>query len=176
MRSPGTESDTWRMNIFFWTRLRCPRAVLIGAPVLVVLSGCTRPDPAPMPPSDQGRAVTESPATGPLVSSLQVETHADSLHFVLQVTNATQEAVPLTFRTGQSADFVVAHEGRELWRWSGDQMFTQAIRNERLAAGETRTFEASWSPPRDLNGTLTVRGFLTAEEHRADQQAEVRLP
>ena len=164
------------MNSFFRSQLRSGRAVLGTVPLLAVLSACPPRDPAPVPPSEQGRAVTESPATGPLVPSLQVETHGDSLHFLLQVTNAAEEAVALTFRSGQSADFIVTHEGREIWRWSGEQMFTQAIRNERLAPGETRTFQASWSPPRDLRGTLRVRGFLTAEEHRVEQQAEVRLP
>lgn len=143
---------------------------------MAALSACASGDPEPVPPADQAAAVTESPENGPLVSSLQVETHADTLRLLLQVTNTAQEPVSLTFRSGQSADFVVTGEGRELWRWSGDQMFTQAIRNERLAPGETRTFEAAWSPAVDLRGTVTVRGFLTAEEHRAEQQAEVQLP
>ncbi len=165
-----------RMRSLFDSGAGTRRRAAVAVVALYMLSACTPREPAPVPPADQERAVTETPATRPLVSSLQVETQGDSLHFLLQVTNAAQEAVPLTFRTGQSADFIVAHEGRELWRWSSDQMFTQAIRNERLTPGETRSFEASWSPPGDLRGTLTVRGYLTAEEHRAEQQAEVRLP
>lgn len=120
--------------------------------------------------------MSDSPAAAPLVSTLQVESSADSLRFLLQVTNAAGEALQLTFPTGQSFDFVVLQNDRELWRWSSDQMFTQAIRTERLAPGETRTFEASWQRPPGARGAITVRGFLTAQEHRGEQQAEVQLP
>ncbi len=156
--------------------LRGRRRAVLALAALSLLSACTPRDPAPVPPANQEQVVADSPTEGLLIATLQVESHADSLHFVLQVTNSAQEAVPLTFRSGQSADFVVMQEGRELWRWSSEQMFTQAIRHERLAPGETRTFEASWNPPPELSGTVTVRGLLTAEEHRAEQQAEVRLP
>lgn len=115
--------------------------------------------------------------SGPLVSSLQVETSADSVRFVLQVTNASAAPVGLEFSSGQSFDFVVSRDGAELWRWSADRMFTQALRSETLAPGETRTYEAAWRPPAaDTRGELVARGFLTARGATAEQQTRFRLP
>lgn len=115
-------------------------------------------------------------SSGPLVSSLQVETRPDSVRFVLQVTNTGPSPVTLEFPNGQSFDFVVTRDGREAWRWSADRMFTQALRSETLAPGETRTYDAAWSPPAGTAGDFVARGFLTARDHRAEQQTQFRLP
>lgn len=121
-------------------------------------------------------AMPEANAGTPLVSTLQVQTRPDSVHFVLQVTNTGEAPVELTFPSGQSFDFVVLDDGREVWRWSADRMFTQAIRTEALAPGETRAYEAAWDPPAGLSGDFVARAHLTAQEHRAEQQAHFRLP
>jgi hypothetical protein len=121
-------------------------------------------------------AVQGGSASAPLVSSLQVETFPDSVRFALQVTNPGPGTVTLDFPTGQSFDFLVARGGTEVWRWSADQVFTQALRTESLAPGETRTFTAAWEPPAGTRGDFVARGFLTARGTRAEQQAQFRLP
>ncbi len=112
----------------------------------------------------------------PLVASLQVATFADSVRFALQVTNAGSAPVELEFPSGQTHDFVVSRAGAELWRWSADRVFTQALHGETLAPGETRAFEGSWRVPAGTGGELVARGFLTARGRRAEQQAGFRLP
>lgn len=112
----------------------------------------------------------------PLVASLQVATFADSVRFALQVTNAGSAPVELEFPSGQTHDFVVTRGGAEVWRWSADRMFTQALRGETLAPGETRAFEGTWRAPAGTGGELVARGFLTARGRRAEQQAGFRLP
>ena len=112
----------------------------------------------------------------PLVSSLQVATFADSVSFALRVTNAGSAPVELEFPSGQTHDFVVSRGGAELWRWSADRAFTQALVSETLAPGETRAFEGSWRVPAGTSGELVARGFLTAGGRRAEQQAAFRLP
>jgi hypothetical protein len=111
-----------------------------------------------------------------LLPSVQITTFGDSVRFDLQVTNTTAEPVELEFRSGQEFDFVVERDGQELWRWSADQMFTQAIRRRTLPPGETLTFTAAWTPAPQLRGEYVVRGVLTAAEHRVEQQARFRLP
>lgn len=112
----------------------------------------------------------------PLVSSLQVAAFADSVRFALQVTNAGSAPVELEFASGQTHDFVVSRAGAELWRWSADRAFTQALRGETLAPGETLAFEGTWRVPAGTRGELVARGFLTARGRRAEQQAGFRLP
>jgi hypothetical protein len=119
---------------------------------------------------------TSAAGADPLVASLQVATFADSVNFALQVTNAGSAPVELEFTSGQTHDFVVSRAGAELWRWSADRMFTQALRSETLAPGETRAFEGTWRVPAGTRGELVARGFLTARGRRAEQQAAFRLP
>lgn len=138
---------------------------LATLPVLLVLLGA-------------GCAGTTAGGTmnGPLLPSLQASTLDDSVHFVLQVTNTGTEPVELRFRSGQSHDFVVLDGEREIWRWSGEMMFTQALRRETLAPGATLTFEEAWRPPETLQGELVAVGRLVAENHPIEQRTRFRLP
>lgn len=143
-------------------------ARLLSLLPLAVLAACAAAATVAPPPSGG--------SAGPLVSSLQVQTYADSVRFVLQVTNASGAALPVTFPSGQSADFTVSRDGRELWRWSADRGFTQAVRQETLAPGETRTFEASWNPPAGTTGQLVARAVLTSSDQRVQQASYFSLP
>ena len=111
-----------------------------------------------------------------LVPSLQVNTSGNAVHFTLQISNTGSTPVPLEFTSGQSFDFAVLQAGREVWRWSADQMFTQALRSETLAPGATRSYEATWSPPAGMRGELTASGVLAASNRRVEQRAIFRLP
>jgi hypothetical protein len=112
-----------------------------------------------------------------LLPSLQATSSGDSVEFVFQITNTTEHAIGLEYSSGQSFDFVVTDDaGAEIWRWSGDRMFTQALRNETLAAGETLTFRAGWTPPPGVRGNLLVAGTLTAMNVEIEQRASFAVP
>jgi len=115
-------------------------------------------------------------ADDPLVASLQVETRPDSVHLILQVTNVSTSAVVLDFPSGQSFDFLVSRGGFEIWRWSADRSFTQALRTETLPPGETRAFDAAWRPTAGTRGDFVAVGRLTARGRPAEQRADFRLP
>lgn len=150
-----------------------PTALLLLA-LLAVSSSCA---PVGVPESPR-EAVRDREAGQPaaLAASLQVESLGDSVRFSLRVTNASPLPAGLTFRTGQSFDLVVLQGEREVWRWSADMMFTQAIRYETLEPEETWSYGATWTPPAGTRGRFEVRAFLTAEEQRLEQRTEFRLP
>lgn len=142
-----------------------------------VLLACSPQQPDSQLPSDSQEAMPNSANdSGALVASLEVEPSADNVQMILRVTNPTSDAVTLTFSSGQTFDFVVEQDGRTLWRWSGDQMFTQAFHSETLAPGGTREYSAAWIPPTDLSGEVTVRGLLTAVDNRLEQETVIQLP
>ena len=142
---------------------------------LALLAACVPQPAAPASPagSEGGGATTGEP----LVTTLSVEPTADSVRFLLQVTNATQAPLTLQFRSGQSYDFVVADGGRTVWSWAGDMMFTQALRSETLASGETRSYTETWRPAASLRGkTLSVTARLTSSNHPVARTQAFRLP
>ena len=58
----------------------------------------------------------------------------------LDVRNGGPGEVTLGFRSGKDGDVVLMQGGREAYRWSSTKYFSQALRQERLAAGEHKTF------------------------------------
>ena len=142
---------------------------------LALLAACVPPEPvAPAAPAGSESA---GGSTGPLVASLSVEPTAESVRFLLQVTNATQSPLALQFSSGQSYDFAVSDGGTSVWTWSADKMFTQALRSVTLAPGETRSFEERWRPPASLRGrALTATARLTSMSHPVERTQAFRLP
>ena len=136
--------------------------LLLGLLLAGAYACAPRPEPAEEP-------------NGPLLASLQATTRAGGAHFVLQVTNTTDSVVELTFPSSQSFDFSVMQDGRTLWTWSADRSFAQMMRSERVAPGETLSYDAGWTPAAPVEGELTVVGRLTALEHPVQQSARFRL-
>ena len=58
----------------------------------------------------------------------------------VEVRNGGPDEVTLVFRSGKDGDVALVQGGKEAYRWSGTKYFTQAVREERLAAGERKTF------------------------------------
>ena len=145
----------------------------LTAAAAAVLAAC-----APVPPPAEGGAPVpgQAAAAEPLVSSLSVRPAGDTVHLALQVTNATAAPVVLRFNSGQTYDFSVHRGGELLWQWSETMRFMQALRDETLAPGETRTITEHWVPPSRVAGELTARGWLTSTSHPLERTATFRLP
>lgn len=145
----------------------------LTAAAAALLAAC-----APVPPPAAGGApVPGQDAAGEaLVSSLTVRPAGDTVHLALQVTNATAAPVVLRFSSGQTYDFSVHRGGELLWQWSETMRFMQALRDETLAPGETRTITEHWVPRSRVAGELTARGWLTSTSHPLERTATFRLP
>ena len=148
--------------------------MLAVAAMAFIAAACRPPvaaAPAPSPADDAAGG------SEPLVVTLQTDAAADSVRFTLQVTNASAQAVTLRFSSGQSYDFSVRDGATEVWRWSGEMMFTQALRAETLAPGETRSWSEVWRPAAALRGrTLTATARLASTSHPAERTQSFRLP
>ncbi len=151
------------------------RPALAAFAAMALFAAACRPHPAaPAPSAAPGEAAG---AAGPLVTTLQTAAGPDSVRFTLQVTNASQQAVTLRFSSGQSYDFSVGDGGAVVWRWSEDRMFTQALRAETLAPGQTRSWSETWRPAASLRGhLLTATARLTSTSHPAERAQTFRLP
>lgn len=99
------------------------------------------------------------------------EDAGDDLELTLTVQNAGADPVELSFSDGQRVDFAAFDGAEEVWRWSADRMFTQALGTEELAPGESRTFAGTWADP--PAGEYRVVGELVAKN--ADASAETTV-
>lgn len=115
------------------------------------------------------------PGPAALLASLQAYTAGDTVTLVLQVTNTTDTPIEIGFNSGQSYDFTIERDGRELWRWSADHAFTQALRTEVLDAGATLRYEEFWPNPDRLRGEFSATGTLTSRDHPLSQTIEFDL-
>jgi hypothetical protein len=124
-------------------------------------------------PIEPETGADSAPALSP---SLQAYTAGDEVAFVLLVLNTTDEPIDITFPSGQSFDFVVTGAGDEIWRWSAERLFTQAVRTERVEPGEALSYQASWQPEEGHRGEFTVVGRLTSSDHPVEQSTRISLP
>ena len=156
---------TSKMN----TRLLIPM-LCIGA---VAFACGPRPHAASEAPP-VATVANSSKSSAPLASSLTVSVDG-GVELAFHVTNTTQKSMELQFASGQTHDFSVLDAGgREVWRWSSDRMFTQALQTRMLGAGETLTFRERWeSAPK---GTYTVVAALSSSNHPVETRAEIAVP
>jgi hypothetical protein len=113
---------------------------------------------------------------------LDVRQHDRGLAFTFRITNNAKKKLELVFPNGQTHDLVVLDAaGEEVWRWSADRMFTQALQNRVLGAGDTLAYEVVWTPSADAasterGSTLTALATLLSENHPLEQRTEFSLP
>lgn len=111
-----------------------------------------------------------------LASSVEVEVRGDTVRMVLHVTNPTNQPVVLEFSSGQRYDFAVRTvTGADVWRWSADKSFMQALGSETIPAGGTLDYAEVWVPG-SRTGPFVAIAELTALNHSIREQAAFQLP
>ncbi|MDP6779008.1 MAG: BsuPI-related putative proteinase inhibitor, partial [Candidatus Latescibacteria bacterium] len=77
--------------------------------------------------------------------AIQRETYSvgDSVHVRYRLKNLTEEAIALHFTSGQEYELVLEGQGGKVWQWSDGKLFTQAMRDSVLGAGETYEFKTA---------------------------------
>jgi hypothetical protein len=101
-----------------------------------------------------------------LPAFLSVDATAVTVTFTLRVTNPRDAAITMQFPTTQQFDFRVRRlDGTTLWTWSETRDFAQVLTARTLAAHETVTWTATWTPTQ--KGLLNADGRLTSSSHAA---------
>ena len=90
--------------------------------------------------------------------------------WLIDVTNLTDTPFVLQFRNGQSADVVLTDEsGTEIYRWSADKAFTDALRNQTIEPG------ATWSIQLHDELDIAPGRYLASATLTADNAPKVAL-
>ena len=112
---------------------------------------------------------------GALVASLSASLAASVVTLELRVTNPQTVPVTVQFSSGQQYDFRVRRsDGSVVWVWSADKLFAAALTSRTLAAGETATYTAAWTPT--VHGSLIAEGQLTSTSHLAGAGTSFTVP
>lgn len=120
-------------------------------------------------------AVVPDSDSSAVASSLNVTVGQD-VRLTLHVTNPGDAPLEIRFPSGQTHDFAVLDQaGREVWRWSAERMFTQALQTRALGIGESATYEERWEPGA-ARGTFVAVAKLTSENIPVEQRVEFTLP
>lgn len=120
-------------------------------------------------------AVTDT-SSEELTASLDVGVGSE-VEFALRVTNATGKRLELSFPDGKTHDVAVLDaEGREVWRWSRERMFTSVVQTKLLGAGETTSYSERWSPPDGASGSYTVVASLNSSNVPLELRHGFTLP
>lgn len=148
------------------------RRWMTGTLAGLVACGSPAADRAP----DASRDTVSEAPTSALASSLAVSIAGDSVRLRLDLTNATDEALVLEFGTAQRYDFVISNAaGAEVWRWSSQRGFAQALTSDTLAPGAARSYEEAW-PALAEPGVYVAEARLTSLSHPVDLRTEFELP
>lgn len=121
-------------------RCRCEKVVLLWMFSLVLVSCGVSGENGNSNGNDQGESEVES-------LSFEVEHTAkdDVGVFTMNLSNDSEKPVQLTFSSGQQYEIVVKDsDGDKVYMFSEDRMFTEAIIEEEIAAGDVLSFEQEW--------------------------------
>jgi hypothetical protein len=129
----------------------------------------------PAAPRQQGSPLATSQKS-PVAAQIHVRSSEANIRFSLRVVNTSKKRLEITFPSGQTYDFVVLDSvGREMWRWGSDRMFTQALRNKPLGAGETLDFEETLKALPLPPGRYVARATLTSANYPLTEQTEFTI-
>ncbi len=138
------------------SQYRVLESVVIMAVGAVFLAGCPSPDGGTYVPGSSNAAPTATqtpmptPVSSPLSFSLATDKarykSGETVRFSMTLRNDSNENRDLQFGSGQNFDVVVTapDSTTPVFQWSRGRFFTQSVRDETLAPGESRTFEATW--------------------------------
>ncbi len=139
------------------------------------------PPPVPVPDRRAGPTATVT-SRNPSID-VGATPSAEGHDLVMIVTNTSDRLLPFRFGSGQTYDFVIkdAATGKEVWRWSNGQFFTQVVRSDSIRAKDKWRFDAVWDH-RDSEGNKVppgqyqLLGIITSlpEVHAAPVTLDVR--
>jgi hypothetical protein len=139
------------------------------------------PPPVPVPSRRESPTATVT-STNPRVDVVARPVPGGH-EIVMVATNVDERLLPFRFGSSQTYDFIVTSvaTGKEVWRWSRGQFFTQVVRSDSIRPRDKWQFEAVWNhldsegnkvPP----GQYRLNAIITSlpQVHAVPQMLDVR--
>lgn len=85
----------------------------------------------------------------------------ENIEFLLTVTNNSSDPLTLNFLDGQQYDFYINSSiDTEVWRWSADKAFTQALTELVIQAGESIEISQVWNQTLAGGGVISIGNYF----------------
>ncbi len=150
-----------------------PNRITVGQVLVVNGEGndSDTPGPTPIPGQPYNTAYFDGLLYTISTDQRTYQRGRESVKITFIKCNVSSSTITLRYNTGQRVDFVALRDGREVWRWSDDQFFTQATGAVTLRPGECETYTATWDL-RNKQGNYVaidnfqIRGYNVARNFR----------
>lgn len=142
----------------------------------------------PPPVAERPRRPRERPGRETGIAALNVDLETEGTRFnrsgrttfELSVTNDTARTIAIPFSSGQQFDIEVLKGDEVVWNWADGRVFTQALVELQLEAGEKKTYSARWDftdndGRRIAPGRYTVRGIVMTRDGRRQPAVEEQI-
>ncbi|MBO8141412.1 MAG: hypothetical protein H0Z37_04425 [Firmicutes bacterium] len=127
---------------------------------MLIIAGthATDPKPGPSVPPPLTHAVSVRPVT----------LGGERAYVLVLTAMATgEQEIGVTFPDGQTYDFIIMQDGREIWRWSRRRAFHQAVQQRSFRPGEMLLFVEVWNGQDEfgnpVRGPVDVYAVLTTD-------------
>lgn len=127
--------------------------------------------------NNQGEQLNEQKLVEKLSTNLQVSTNPDEATFVIALKNSSDQDVELTFSSGQQIEIIVTNQqDEEVYKYSNDKMFTEALEMLQVKAGEEIVWEEKWDYKQNGKrvelGEYTVQAYVVPVQVNSQQVKE----
>lgn len=163
--------NTTVQNLVDLNNIANPNMIEVGDVLVIDGQAGGNQQPSPAPGTPYNTAYFNGLIYTIFTDRRTYERREDRVRITLVKCNASSETIVLRYDTGQRFDFVALRDGREVWRWSDNQVFTQAGGTETLRPGECRNYNATWDL-RNKRGnyvaldTFQIRGYNVARNFK----------
>jgi hypothetical protein len=144
------EKDNTKVELKFDTRNETQKDVLYAERFIV--------DPEMAKELLKQKEERSKPQTGLLKMSLETVEENEQLKINFSLQNISGKDLQISFGSGQQYDILVFNErNEEVYKWSNDKSFTQALIERDLKKGEKLTFTEKWNF-KDNKGLSIAKG------------------
>ncbi|RBW69519.1 BsuPI-related putative proteinase inhibitor [Bacillus taeanensis] len=128
---------------------------------LILISGCGTNSSQ----NTNNGEVEEHASLEEVQTFVEAKQEKQALHITLLLQNNSSEDVKLTFSSGQQFEIIVLNDkNEEVYRFSKDKTFTQAIETKVLKEGSQMKWHDVWKTSNVQTGPYQIKGQITISE------------
>ncbi|MHB1457571.1 MAG: BsuPI-related putative proteinase inhibitor [Armatimonadota bacterium] len=134
----------------------------------------------PIKTNTEGESEMDNPLQLGLAVSQQEYTFGVPIKAVMTVTNVSDTARVLNFRSGKRFDLVVYKDAKEIWLLSSEMMYTMMMTRQTLEPDATLKMEGIWRQT-DISGqqvepgVYQMKGILTASDEEKPETSLINI-